>query len=356
MLGNMVGPRGCLVGLFILTLSCAHNVPQDSSTGSDGKDKGAKLITLENGEGKAAGIVTYPGSDRIDWRLIELPEKQRGTLELKLAWTPPRPGLQLAFDVFDEWNQPVVQSAKTSRKRSTSRVRTATVENAKGKYKVRIYALGRGDAGKYRLSVEFKEKASGPAIDYGKLEVPDPPKLAALPEILLPCDPFQFDPKNPACKSVCPEVGAPPGWPACAGRCPNPPNPELQACKDTMPCGNPPNREIKACTKSKFPKCPDPKAPDPANPNCDGIKVPPVVGRIIGNTVSGSDLIITIGVGTNKGVAADWRGTVLRGEGDQPLSSGEVTVIRVDKAITVGKVRLTTDQLSSNSRVRLSAP
>lgn len=354
MLGNMVGPRGCLVGLLILTLSCAHNVSQDSSTGGDGNQKGAKPITLENGEGKATGIVTYPGSDRIDWKLIELPEKQRGTLEVKLAWTPPRPGLQLAFDVFDEWNQPIVQSAKTSKKRSTSRVRTATIENAKGKYLVRIYAVGRGDAGKYRLSVDFKEKASGPSIDYSKFEVLDPPKLAAVPDIVLPCDPF--DAKNPSCKNVCPDVGAPPGWPPCNGKCPNPPNPELQACKDVMPCPNPPNRDIRACTKAKFPKCPDPKAPDPANPNCDGIKVPPVVGRIVGNTVSGSDLIITVGVGTKNGVAPDWRGVVLRGDSDQPLPGGEVTVIRVDKAVTVGKVHLTTDQLSTNSRVRLSAP
>jgi len=123
-----------------------------------------------------------------------------------------------------------------------------------------------------------------------------------------------------------------------------------------MPCPNPPNRDIKACTKAKFPKCPDPKSPDPANPNCDGIKVPPVIGRIIGNNVQGSDLIITIGVGKKSGVAPDWRAVVLRGESDQPLGGGEVTVIRVDNGVTVGKVHLTTDQLASNSRVRLSAP
>src|SRR5215468_7790589 len=117
MLGNLVGPRGCLVGLMILAASCAHNVPQDSNSGNDVKQKGAKTITLENGEGKSSGIVTYPGGDRVDWKLVELPDKQRGTLDVKLAWTPPRPGLQLAFDVFDEWNRPVVQSQKTAKKR-----------------------------------------------------------------------------------------------------------------------------------------------------------------------------------------------------------------------------------------------
>src|SRR6185436_957256 len=126
MLGNSVGSRGCLAAILVLASSCAHNFVQDSNTGPDGKEKGAKSITLENGEGKASGIVTYPGGDRSDWKLVELPEKQRGSLEIKLSWTPPRPGLQLAFDVFDEWNQPIVQSQKTSKKRSVGRTRSAT--------------------------------------------------------------------------------------------------------------------------------------------------------------------------------------------------------------------------------------
>lgn len=359
MLGNLVGSRGCLVGLGILAFglssSCAHNVNQEAASGNDGKQKGAKTITLENGEGKSSGIVTYPGGDRVDWKLIELPDKQRGKLSIKLAWTPPRPGLQLAFDVFDEWNQPIVQSQKTSKKRSVGRTRSAEVDGARGKYYVRVYAVGRGDAGKYRLTVDFKEALSGPAFDPLKLEIPDPPKLAAVPEPEIPCDEFQFDAKNPACKTVCPQTGAPPGWPPCKDKCPNPPDVNVAACLATMECPNPPDRRVKKC-KPVFPPCKDPKNPDPANPNCDNVKVPPVIGRIIGNNIQGSDVIVTIGVGTNSGVQKTWGATVLRGDSDQPLAGGEVTVIRVDKGVTVGKVHLTTDQLTANSRVRLSAP
>jgi hypothetical protein len=353
--GNSVGPRGYLVGLVILASSCAHNVPQGSNSGPDGAQKGAKTVTLENGEGAATGIVTYPGGDRVDWKLIELPDKQRGTLNIRLAWTTPRPGLQLAFDVFDEWNQPIVQSTKTSRKRSKGRSKTADVEDARGKYFVRVYAVGRGDAGKYRMTVEFKEASSGPAFDPAKLEIPDPPKLAAVPEPEIPCDEFAFDQKNPACKNVCPAQGAPPGWPACAGRCPNPPDINLKPCQDTMECPNPPDRRVKSC-KRVFPACKDPRNPDPANPNCDNVKVPPVIARIIGNNVQGQEVIITIAAGANSGVGKDWTGSVLRGESEQPLAGGDVTVIRVDKGVTVGKVRLTTDQLAANARVRLSAP
>src|SRR5690242_677674 len=133
MLVNSLGPRALAVAC-LAALSCAHTVSQDASTGPDGKIKGAKPVTLENGEGKAKGIVTYPGGDRVDWKMIELPDKQRGQLDLRLVWQPPRPGLHLGFDVFDEWNTPVVQS-KASGKKS----RTASVPDAKGKYFIRVY-------------------------------------------------------------------------------------------------------------------------------------------------------------------------------------------------------------------------
>jgi hypothetical protein len=358
MLGNLVGSRGCLAAILVLASSCAHNVPQDSNTGADGKEKGAKPITLENGEGKASGIVTYPGGDRVDWKLVELPDKQRGTLDVQLAWTPPRPGLQLAFDVFDEWNRPIVQSQKSSKK-AKGRSRSATVEDAKGKYLIRVYAVSRGDAGKYRLTVNFKEATAGPGFDPLKLEIPDPPKLAAVPEPEIPCDEFQFDQKNPACKAVCPPSGAPPNWPGCTGKCPNPPDVTNPVCQKTMDCPNPPDARVAKCLadkEHKWPKCPDPRNPDLTNPNCIGIKIPPVVGRIIGSSIQGSEVIVTIGAGSNSGISPDWTAHVLSGNTNNPLAGGDIKVVRVDKAVTVGKTRLTADQLLANPRVKLSAP
>lgn len=354
MLGKSVGRRWLQIGLLVVVAACAHNVAQDSSTGEDGKVKGAKTLTFENGEAKASGIVTYPGGDRVDWKLIELPENQKGSLDLKLQWTPPRPGLQLAFDVFDEWNTPIAGSKKASKK-SKARVKTASISGAKGKYFVRIYAVGRGDAGKYKLTAEFKELTAGPLFDPLKLEIPEPPKLAAVPEPEVPCDEFQFDPKNPACRNVCPKQNPPPGWPACANVCPTPADANLPSCQASMPCPNPPDRRVKACKKSMWPKC-NLASPDPLNPNCDDAKADPVVTRVLKNEVQGSETIITIGAGSNSGIAKGWRAVVLRGDTDQPLSGGDVQVIRIDKAATVGKVRLTTDQIKANDRVKFSPP
>jgi hypothetical protein len=343
-------------------VACAHNVPQDKVTGNDGKTKGAKLLTLENNEARASGIVTYPGGDRVDWKVIEVPEKRRGILDIKLTWTPPRPGLQLAFDVFDEWNTPLVTSKKAGKRKRRGRTRTAQVDvrgkgvsPGEGKYFIRVYAPNRGDAGKYKLTVEFQDQPVGVAFDPLGLQIPDPPKLAAIPEVEVACDEEKFDKSLPACRTVCPAFGAPPGWPACKGKCPDPPDKENPACWATMDCPNPPDRRLRKC-RGKFPKCPDIANPDPDNPNCDNAKPDPVKARVLHATVSGGDVVIQIPAGSSQGVKKDWRGQVLRGDSDTPFIGGDIQIIRVDKTLTVGKVKLTTDQVTSNPYVKLSPP
>jgi hypothetical protein len=353
MLGKS-GERRAALGVFVscvaLAVSCAHNVPQDSATGEDGKIKGAKPMVLENGEARVSGIVTYPGGDRVDWKVIELPDKAKGTLDLKLQWTPPRPGLMLAFDVFDEWNHPLTASKKNRKEKRGGRVRTATLEHAKGTYFIRVYAVGRGDAGKYKLSAEFKEDLPPLVFDPMSIEIPLPPKLAAVPEPEAVCDEFAFDVKNPACRVVCPKVGAPPGWPACAGVCPTPPDINVPSCWATMPCPTPADRRVKAC--KTWPPC-DLKNPDQGNPRCDNAKPEPVTARVLRNEIQGNDTIITIAIGTKFGVTKDWTGVMVRD--NQPVPGGEVTIFRVTETFSVGKVHLTPDQLK-NATVKLSPP
>jgi hypothetical protein len=341
---------------LLVSFSCAHNVAQDKATGPDGKVKGAKPVSIDNGEGKATGIVTYPGGDRVDWKLIELPEKKMGQLDVKLAWTPPRPGLQLAFDVFDEWNTPIVQSKKTSKKKSTSRVRTATVNEAKGKYFIRIYAPNRGDAGKYKLTVEFKESTGPLSVDLTKIDIPEPPKLAAIPEAEATCDEFSFDPKNAACRTVCPQAGAPPGWPGCVGKCPNPPDAQNEACWDKI-CPNPPTSRSKKCMQNvaaNFPPC-DKAQPNPENPKCLE-KAKPQIAKVVRTEVQGNEVVLTIALGTANGVGSDWVGNVLRGDSDAPIDGGSFKVLRAGTRECVGKVKLTIDQVQANPRVKLSPP
>ena len=89
---------------------CPKIVKQDAKTGEDGKSDGAVEVVLTNNEGIARGIVTYPGGDRIDWKTFELPKDQVGTLTVKLAWTPPRPGLDLSMAILNQWNHVVAET------------------------------------------------------------------------------------------------------------------------------------------------------------------------------------------------------------------------------------------------------
>ncbi|MBX3162785.1 MAG: hypothetical protein KF773_42880 [Deltaproteobacteria bacterium] len=352
-----MGPRVLLSGL-VFVVACARTISQDAHTAEDGRIKGAKAVNLENGEGKAKGIVTYPGGDRVDWKVIEIPDNKKGTLNLNLTWQTPRPGLKLSFDVFDEYQHQLL-----SAKRVRARAREAVVENAKGKYFVRIYAVGRGDAGKYSLAVEFKEQIVGPGFDVAKLDIPDPPKLAAVPEPEPAggddkdkCDEFVWDIKKPACKSICPAVGAPPGWPPCKGKCPNPPTVDEPACHATMPCPpGAPDERVKACTPDKWPPCPDKTKPDNRNPNCR-IPADPVVGRIVGKELKGGELLITVGVGELQGVSKSWKGEVVRSNDVKAgaVSGGDVRIVRIDKNITVGSTKLTPDQIGATPYVRFS--
>jgi len=357
MLGNSAGAQrrlALVVGAILSTVTlgaCPKMVPQDSHTGADGKPKGAKKVTLENGEGKARGIVTYPGGDRVDWKQIELPKDKIGTLSLKLSWSAPRPGLDLSFAVYDEYFWPIAEAKPKKKSKRTSK-KVEPIQNAKGTYYVMVYASNRGDAGKYTLSVNFEESPTITAFDLSKVEIPDPPKLPTVPEPPVACDPKKFDEKNPACANVCPDPPDP-KRPACKDTCPTPPDVNNAACQKTMDCPSPPNRLVKKCmtqVPSPWPAC-DYSKRDPGNPNCDAkLKLP---AKVVDVQSQGSDVVITVNKGSDKGVAQGWTGKVV--VNGKIVPGSDFVVIRVTKSAAVAKVHLTVDAVSK-ADVELTEP
>jgi hypothetical protein len=311
-------------GLLLVLVACAHNVPQDRATGTDGRLKGAKPIALVDGEAKERGIVTYPGGDRIDWKAIEIPKGQFGKLDLQLSWRAPRAGLQLAFDVFDQWQTPVVAAKGDRRKRS--RVRSVSIDDARGTYYVRVYAPQRGDAGQYTLVASFTPTKPDDIVEIAKLPIPEPPKLPAVPETEPACDPF--DVKIKACEKVCPEFGAPKNWPGCRDE-------EAKAAADDAAKQAAAARQ--ACLAN---------APKPIVAQIKHIEVAGVVARV------------KLGIGTSSQKALDttWSGEVLIGQSQKPLVGGTVRVVGVEKQVTRAEINLPTDQLAANPWVRLTPP
>jgi len=306
---------GWLVVVGVCFGACAHNVAQDKATGPDGKLKGAKPITLAEGQALVHGIVTYPGGDRVDWRSIEIPQGPPARLDLQLTWRAPRPGLQVAFDVFDAWGQPVVAASGGRR----GHLRTARIDDARGTYFVRIYAPRRGDAGAYKLVAELTR---APVHTPGEIgDIPDPPKLAAVPDVEPECDPFDI--KIKACRNVCPDFGAPAGWPPCAEK------ERLEKEKA--------ERELIEKNKPPPPK--------------------PVVARVLHAETIANSSQVTLGIGSDRApIDTTWTGVVLSTATGKPLVGGGLILVRVGKTQTLAKSLLTIDQLTANPQVQLSPP
>jgi len=340
--------RRFLIAIPALVAACAHNVPQDAATGADGRIKGAHPIRLENGQGIARGIVTYPGGDRVDWKSIELPAGKRGTLELAMTWTAPRPGLHVAFDVFDQYNAPA-KAVEHHHRHS----RQASIDHAQGTYFVRVFAPNRGDAGAYKLVASFHEDSVQVPVNLAALEIPDPPKLAAVPLAVQPCD--TFDAKNPSCADQCPD-DAPATWRGCKTTC-RTPDVANAACWTSMACPTPPDQRVADCMADPakhWPVCPDFAHPDPGNPLCAATYIQPIEASILSVEQQGDAMLITIDVGSTSKIDETWHVHVLRGQTEELLVGGESKVLRVSKTRAVAKVRLTFDQVNANQRVRLT--
>jgi hypothetical protein len=302
------------IAMAMAVCSCANNVPQDRSTGPDGRLKGAKAIPLVEGEGVSRGIVTYPGGDRVDWKLIELPAGKTGRLDLEMKWVTPRPGLQLGFDVFDAWSNPIATA-----KGSKGKTRDASVTEATGKYFVRVYAKGRGDAGEYKLAVAFHETVKPKPVDPLTWDIPEPPRLASVPG--QPCE--TFDVKDPDCKNVCPPSGAPAKWDACG-------------------------TGTTATTTTTVTTPPVPPTPPPPPPK-------PIMARVLKVDVNDNNVFITISAGSDMGVDKEtWTGQVMRGSSNQPLPGGKITLVRVDKQRSIARVGLTQDIVNANQTIKLA--
>src|ERR1041385_5790222 len=85
-------------------------------------------------------------------------------------------------------------------------------------------------------------------------------------------------------------------------------------------------------------------------------KQPPVIARVIATSVHGDELIITIAAGSDSGVGHDWTAQRLRGEPKELFPGVTITMVRVEKVLTLRRIRASPDGLRGHSRVKLSPP
>lgn len=287
------------VGLLAMVLlgGCPKNVPQSSKTGKDGKSSGARVVKIEENEGSAKGIVTYPGGDRVDWKFFEI--TQKGDVEVSLKWKPPRDGLDLSMNLLDE-SMTVIEKAKPAKGSGKVRKKIEAKNLQPGKYYVQIYASERGDAGAYTLAVAWHEPEEVPEVAAAD-EIPLPPRLPAVP---------------------------------------------------------PP---VVADTATPPPVTPVPPPVDPNKPPEDTKpKVKPVKGKILEVSTSGNDVLVILDVGKQHGVDAKWQGKIYKGASGTTMltkSPHDLVIIKVREDESEARImRLSVTELGDNKRIILTPP
>jgi hypothetical protein len=348
--------------VVVTAAACANKVKQDKATGPDGVAKGARPLELEEQEradpkaaptfkGESRGIVTYPGGDRVDWKVIQLPEQKRGTLDLKMTWTPPRPGLRLGFDMFDGKGKPVeMKLAKMKR------AREASIPAAGGTYFVRVYAENRGDAGAYKLVAAFTPEEAKPPYDPTKEAVPPPPPLPAI--VIATCK--RYDANDPECAKTC-HKDAPSGAKGC------PPCHRFARdnadCADICAPGAP--ASWPACVALRPPcekfdrtdaKCADlcPKDAPADWPACKKFRA--LEADVKGNNIVGDEVEVLLKLGTDHGVTSAWRAVLLDGTKGTPLPGAVGRVVQWSGPSVKVRFKVTLTTIQANPRVRLSPP
>ncbi len=321
---------------------CAQQIAQDAHSGPDAKAKGAKRIRLgDDGEGLAKGVVTYPGGDRVDWRVFEIPKT--GDVELTLKWLPARTGEDLAFNVLDDTFHVVRRVAPTPDS-GKSKKNAELSALPSGKYYLQIYAPERGDAGDYELQVKWTESRAGGIAVNNAEPIPNPPRLPAVPGVVATTSGANDKSKPKGSKENPCQVGeqCPAGSLYVNPGCPT---------ADPMPIGTP-------CPPQPVinPACPD------AGPLMPGAPCPPVIhkkqAKIIERQMAGAEVIITLDKGQNQGVTKGWTGVVFKGKaGTTPINGSEFTIYKVTDNESYGKIKkLPLDTFTENTRVELTSP
>src|SRR5688572_20880966 len=324
------------------TLGCGGGaVEQDAKSGPDSLADGARTIKLnEDGEGDSKDTVSYPGGDRVDWKVFEIDKK--GDLEIVLKWTSPRPNLDLSMNILDDTFNMVKRVAPASGEKQR---KDAVIQGAQpGKYYVQVYASERKDAGDYSLDVKFTPTRDLGLNTAGLEPIANPPRLPGIPGAAAAAGAAAgVDKSKPKGDKANPcQAGE---------QCPPGANFKRPACPDAEPA------PLEVPCPAINPACPEAGLLAVGVP-CPPKVIPPKSAKIIERSLSGQDIIITLDKGTNQGIAKGWTGVVFVGKsGSKPLSGSDFSIFKVTEDESYGKIRkVSMDDLGDNFRVELKAP
>jgi hypothetical protein len=223
--------------------------------------KNAKRLNFDDkGETKTDGDLSYPEQRRAKWYQFDLPAP--GELTIKLEITPPGDSVNedfdMAMEILDPGNR-VISKADSEEEDVGELAKSRTLYDLPaGKYLLHLYLQGRMDSGEFQVRAAYKRTGATEYKSDFPVQVAFVPPLPTVP--VVDDTPKTYKPPGPVVVKKTPRGGGT-----------RPPPPEKK------PEGPP------ATAKT---------------------------ARIVNISVSGSNSNITIGIGTDHGVQAGWKGKI----------------------------------------------
>jgi hypothetical protein len=332
---GLLAERPSLLLLTLLT-ACAHG--RDDFSGADAERTGAAVLALDT---IADDAIDVDAGDATDWRYVEV--EKPGQLGVQLRWDDPQRQLTLALaDALGK----VVAEGETWDNNGRQIVFNATEP---GRYYVRVAGPETADRITYSLKVAYQRVASGRCFDcvVGAQTCVGKDGFAVCETTKEGCNAWVQVQACPA-THVCYEGQCREG---CQDQC----KAEERRCASgtaTQVCVRGPagclvwNEPIlceggTVCSPSSF-RCKKPEAGSKPIATAKPAAEVLVRGTIVSSFAEGASRMLHIRVGEGHNVTAGTRGSVLEGETDKPLESGEITVVSVAGAFVKAQTTLAT--------------
>jgi hypothetical protein len=172
-----------LVPAVVLAITCGHSRPRTAEPEPDDQRDGATSLAIDDATHRAtaAGTLAPRDGDTVDWLEVLLPS---GPRQLELEITVDGSHLPAALELYDGHGAIISHlDRRPGNARSTASARTVAGGG-------RVYIRIADDTDASTIAYAFS------IVDHGQAE-PDPPPGPP------PCDPANWDAKNPSCERVC---------------------------------------------------------------------------------------------------------------------------------------------------------
>ncbi len=312
----------------------------------------ARAVTFdEDREAEIDGTVSYPKRRRARWYSFDLPVYGEVTIVLEAVPLRNRRDFDLPIEIFDDQFQSVMSSSVEDEDYTELNKERILYDRAPGRYYVHVYARSRVDEVDFTLRLRYKKVPPSKDTTFaGRIKLPGPLPIVPVVDDNPRVNCRRCSCADLECKNACGKCikSAASDRPRKDDRSKSGDRCERCDCKGSCRYSCPSCRpDCSAC------KCDDKLCKRWCKTKCSSAIASSAAtsGSIVGVVGTARGTRITINRGSNHGVAAGWRGSVVRG--GSTIRLGSFRVSRVTPTRSYAVVKASVDDVISAKRVRL---